>query len=115
MIAQAVGCSIRSLEAAFREWRQTTPTQYYRRVRLDSARAELLLGSSSSTVSTVALHHGFPPSRASQRITGQCSARTRARPCSVRAAKVADRPRRGAARCQGRAPAAACGPDPSRK
>jgi len=60
MIAQAVGCSIRSLEAAFREWRQTTPTQYYRRVRLDSARAELLLGSGSSTVSTVALHHGFP-------------------------------------------------------
>lgn len=59
-IAQAVGCSIRSLEAAFREWRQTTPTRYYRRVRLEAARADLLRGDGTMTVGMVALQHGFP-------------------------------------------------------
>jgi transcriptional regulator GlxA family with amidase domain len=55
-----VGISVRSLEAAFREWRQTTPTQFYRHVRLAAARAELSLGSCTATVGTVALNHGFP-------------------------------------------------------
>lgn len=60
MIARAVGTSVRSLEAAFREWRQTTPTRYYRRVRLAAARAELSRGLDTASVSTVAVHHGFP-------------------------------------------------------
>lgn len=58
-IARSVGCSIRSLEAAFREWRQTTPMQYYRRLRLEAARADLLRGEGTTTVGTVALQHGF--------------------------------------------------------
>jgi len=58
-VAARVGVSLRSLEAGFREWRQTTPTQYLRKVRLDAARAELLAPSASTTVTSVALGNGF--------------------------------------------------------
>jgi AraC-like DNA-binding protein len=58
-VAARVGVSLRSLEAGFREWRQTTPTQYLRMVRLDAARAELLAPSASTTVTSVALGNGF--------------------------------------------------------
>src|SRR6267378_1064058 len=58
-VAARVGVSLRSLEAGFREWRQTTPTQYLRKVRLDAARAELLTPSASTTVTSVALANGF--------------------------------------------------------
>ena len=58
-VATRVGVSLRSLEAGFREWRQTTPTQYLRKVRLDAARAELLAPSKSTTVTSVALANGF--------------------------------------------------------
>jgi AraC-like DNA-binding protein len=58
-IAARVGVSLRSLEAGFREWRQSTPTQYLRKVRLEAARAELLAPSESTTVTSVALGNGF--------------------------------------------------------
>ena len=58
-VAARVGVSLRSLEAGFREWRQTTPTQYLRKVRLDAARAELLTPFESTTVTSVALANGF--------------------------------------------------------
>ena len=58
-VAARVGVSLRSLEAGFRESRQTTPTQYLRKVRLDAARAELLAPSESTTVTSVALANGF--------------------------------------------------------
>jgi AraC-like DNA-binding protein len=58
-VAARVGVSLRSLEAGFREWRQTTPTQYLRKVRLDAARAQLLAPSESTTVTSVALANGF--------------------------------------------------------
>jgi AraC-like DNA-binding protein len=58
-IARAVGVSVRSLEAGFREWRQMTPTQYYRQIRLAAVRAELQRGGAATSVSAVALHHGF--------------------------------------------------------
>ncbi|HYE39545.1 MAG TPA: AraC family transcriptional regulator [Ramlibacter sp.] len=59
-IARAVGVSMRSLEAGFREWRQVTPSQFFRRVRLAAAHAELSQPDESTTVSMVALSHGFP-------------------------------------------------------
>ena len=58
-VAARVGVSLRSLEAVFREWRQSTPTQYLRKVRLKAARAELLAPSESTTVTSVALDNGF--------------------------------------------------------
>jgi AraC-like DNA-binding protein len=58
-IAARVGVSMRSLEAGFREWRQSTPTQYLRKIRLEAARAELLAPSESTTVTSAALGNGF--------------------------------------------------------
>ena len=58
-IAERVGVSLRSLEAGFREWRQSTPTQSLRKARLTKARAELLAASESTTVTDVALRNGF--------------------------------------------------------
>lgn len=58
-VAARVGVSLRSLEAGFREWRQMTPTQYLRKVRLDVARTELVAPSESTTVTSVALANGF--------------------------------------------------------
>jgi AraC-like DNA-binding protein len=58
-IAARVGVSLRSLEAGFREWRQSTPTQYLRKIRLEAARAALLAPSEATTVTSVALGSGF--------------------------------------------------------
>jgi transcriptional regulator GlxA family with amidase domain len=58
-IAARVGVSLRSLEVGFREFRQSTPTQYLRKIRLEKARAELLAPSASTTVTSVALSNGF--------------------------------------------------------
>ena len=40
-VAQAAGCSLRSLHDAFRRWRDTTPLASLHRVRLERVRAEL--------------------------------------------------------------------------
>src|SRR5206468_8028475 len=40
-IAAAVGVSVRSLEAGFREWKQETPLAFMRRLRLAAARERL--------------------------------------------------------------------------
>jgi AraC-like DNA-binding protein len=58
-IAARLGVSLRSLEAGFRQWRQSTPTQYLRRIRLEAARAELLDAKETTTVTAVALANGF--------------------------------------------------------
>jgi AraC-like DNA-binding protein len=58
-VAARLGVSLRSLEVGFREWRQSTPTQYLRKLRLEAARAELLAPSESTTVTSVALDNGF--------------------------------------------------------
>jgi AraC-like DNA-binding protein len=58
-IAARVGMSLRSLEAGFREWRQSTSTQYLRKIRLEAARADLLSPSETTTVTSVALNQGF--------------------------------------------------------
>ena len=58
-IAAAVGLSVRSLEAGFREWKKDTPGQYMRRVRLEAARKALLNPDQHTTVTNVALNLGF--------------------------------------------------------
>jgi transcriptional regulator GlxA family with amidase domain len=58
-IAARAGVSLRTLEVAFREYRDATPTQYRRRIRLDAARAKLLDPCETTTVTSVALDHGF--------------------------------------------------------
>jgi AraC-like DNA-binding protein len=58
-IAAKVGVSLRSLEAGFRNWHQSTPTGYLRNIRLQAARAELLAPTASTTVTSAALGNGF--------------------------------------------------------
>jgi AraC-like DNA-binding protein len=58
-IAARVGVSLRSLEVGFRGFRQSTPTQYLRKIRLERARAALLAPPASTTVTSVALDNGF--------------------------------------------------------
>ena len=58
-IAARMGVSLRNLEVAFREWRQATPTQCLRKIRLEAARAELLDPSGTTSVTAVALNKGF--------------------------------------------------------
>jgi AraC-like DNA-binding protein len=58
-IAAGIGASVRALQAGFREWRQVTPTEYLRTVRLQRVRDALLQANPSTTVTDVALDHGF--------------------------------------------------------
>ena len=69
-IAAAAGMSRRAVQLAFRRHLDTTPTDYLRRVRLDSAHLELLDAAPGSgvTVTEVAYHWGFSsPSRFAER------------------------------------------------
>ena len=58
-VADHLGVSLRSLQAGFRQWRETTPTAFLRRARLQLVRDELLRLSREANVTTVALRHGF--------------------------------------------------------
>jgi AraC-like DNA-binding protein len=58
-VADHLGISLRSLQAGFRQWRQTTPTAFLRRARLERVRDELLHSDQEANVTTVALRHGF--------------------------------------------------------
>jgi len=58
-IADAVGVSVRSLQAAFRQFKDTTPAAYLRRIRLQTAHAELSSPENRLPVSEVALKWGF--------------------------------------------------------
>jgi AraC-like DNA-binding protein len=58
-IAAGIGASVRALQAGFRKWRQITPTEYLRTVRLQRVRDALLQSSPSTTVTDLALDHGF--------------------------------------------------------
>ena len=59
LVAEKLGVSLRTLEAGFREFRQTTPSRFLRQVRIEAARTELLSPSESTTVASVALANGF--------------------------------------------------------
>jgi AraC-like DNA-binding protein len=58
-LAAGAGVSIRALQSAFRNWRNITPTEYLRTVRLQRVRDELLQADALTTVTAVALDHGF--------------------------------------------------------
>ena len=58
-VAAHLGISLRSLQAGFRQWRDTTPNMFLRRVRLQLVRDELLQSDSEVNVTTLALRNGF--------------------------------------------------------
>ncbi|MBR0687768.1 helix-turn-helix transcriptional regulator [Bradyrhizobium manausense] len=58
-IAEAVGVSVRSLQAGFRQFKDTTPVGYLRRIRLQTAHAELSSPENRLPVREVALKWGF--------------------------------------------------------
>lgn len=58
-IAEAAGCSIRSLQLGFRRFRETTPLAAIRRARLEAVQAALRSGETDGTVTDLALRFGF--------------------------------------------------------
>ena len=58
-VAEAAGVSVRSLQAAFRRFKDTTPAVYLRGIRLEAVHAELSLPENRLPVSEVALKWGF--------------------------------------------------------
>src|SRR5260370_672762 len=78
-VADHLGISLRSLQAGFRQWRETTPTAFLRRVRLQLVRDELLHSAKEDSVTVVALQYGFPISGDSAPITVRLSGKIQAR------------------------------------
>jgi AraC-like DNA-binding protein len=63
-VADAAGCSVRALQLAFRQFRETTPAEAIRQARLEAARQALARGDAEGTVADVAVRFGFTnPSR----------------------------------------------------
>lgn len=58
-LAQSAGVSVRTLNAAFREFRDCTPMQCLREIRLNGVRAELLVASPQTKVREVAEAWGY--------------------------------------------------------
>ena len=61
-LAEAVavaGCSVRSLQLAFRRHRGTTPMAAWRRFRLEAARAALVRADGAASIRAIATEHGF--------------------------------------------------------
>jgi len=58
-VAEAAGVSVRSLQAGFRKFKDTTPATYLRGIRLEAVHAELSLWENRLPVSEVALKWGF--------------------------------------------------------
>ena len=56
-VARAAGCSLRTLQLAFRRFRETTPHGFLQRVRLDAARRDLL--QRDDAVGAIARRWGF--------------------------------------------------------
>ncbi|HET6606464.1 MAG TPA: AraC family transcriptional regulator [Rhodopila sp.] len=66
-VAAAAGCSVRSLQLGFRQFRQTTPAAAIRKVRLEAARQALTTAGAAGTVTGIAHQFGFSnPSRFTQ-------------------------------------------------
>jgi transcriptional regulator GlxA family with amidase domain len=59
-VAADLGVSVRSLEAGFRQWRETTPSAFLRNTRLWLAHAELSRADGRQNVTAVAMSSGFP-------------------------------------------------------
>lgn len=58
-VARELRISLRSLQMGFRQARQSTPSRTYREIRLNAARQDLLQADEATTVTSVALKHGF--------------------------------------------------------
>ena len=58
-VADAAGCSVRTLGAVFRRFRDTTPLAALHGIRLDEARAELSNSATIGSVANVARRYGF--------------------------------------------------------
>ncbi len=58
-VAEAAGCSVRSLEAVFRRFRNTTPLAALHLIRLQQVQAELRRGPVSGSPAEVARRYGF--------------------------------------------------------
>jgi transcriptional regulator GlxA family with amidase domain len=58
-VANAAGCSVRALQLAFRQFRDTTPTAAIVRARLEAVREGLRRREISGTVTEIALRYGF--------------------------------------------------------
>jgi AraC-like DNA-binding protein len=58
-VAEHLGVSLRSLQAGFRSWRNSTPSDFLRQVRLERARDDLLRLDGDVSVTNVALRYGF--------------------------------------------------------
>jgi AraC-like DNA-binding protein len=58
-VADAAGCSVRSLQLAFRRFRDTTPAAAIRRARLEASRQILAFGENAGTVTDIAYQYGF--------------------------------------------------------
>ncbi|MGE0747059.1 MAG: AraC family transcriptional regulator [Rhodospirillales bacterium] len=58
-VAHALGVSVRTLQAGFRNWRNTTPSAALRKARLDLARDALRRPDGDTTVAAVAFKCGF--------------------------------------------------------
>lgn len=58
-VAAAAGCSVRSLQLGFRQFRETTPAAAIRQARLEAARQVLAFGEGAGTVTEIAFRYGF--------------------------------------------------------
>ena len=58
-VAEAAGCSVRSLQLGFRRFRETTPLAAIHHARLEAARESLRSGHTYLTVTELALEFGF--------------------------------------------------------
>jgi len=58
-VANAAGCSVRTLGAVFRRFRDTTPVAALRIIRLDEVQAELIRAAASGSAMEVARRYGF--------------------------------------------------------
>ena len=66
-IAEAAGCSVRSLQMAFHRFRGTTPMRVLQQARLEQARTEMLRAGQTESVARIAADHGFSsPTRFAQ-------------------------------------------------
>jgi AraC-like DNA-binding protein len=58
-VAEAAGCSVRSLQLGFRQFRDITPTTAITRARLEAVRQALNRGEVAGTVTDIAFQYGF--------------------------------------------------------
>lgn len=94
-MASELGVGIRTLQAAFKQWRSTTPTAFLRETRLQRVRDELLDANSSVSVTTAATRAGFTHlgrfSDVYRRMFGESPSKTLKRGLSRRRGRKPDR------------------------